>query len=130
LGPAPFGGLLVTAAALLLLRALERASWRRDLALGAALGFSTLTLAAAQVLVPLSAACIVLFRGWRDRRSWAGAALVALSAAAIIAPWTARNGAVFGEVVPVRTGAGLIAHQGNPILAASFYDNPQACSGA
>lgn len=128
LGSGPFGALLVALITYLTLRSIESRGLLRDLAFGALLGTATLTLAAMQVLVPLVAAATVWLRGWKDRKSWVHAAAMIGMAAIVVAPWTIRNWQVFGQPVPVRNGAGLIAHQGNPILAASFHPNPQACS--
>jgi len=128
LGPAPFGGLLVVAIAYQTIRTRSHGKLRHDVLLGVLLGVATLTLASSQVFIPLSAASVVFLRGWNQRRSWLSAFAIIVCAAAVIAPWTVRNWQVFGEFVPVRTGVGLISHQGNPVLSATFHPNPQACT--
>ncbi len=128
LGPAPFGGLLVVAIAYQTIRTRSHGKLRHDVLLGVLLGVATLTLASSQVFIPLSAASVVFLRGWNQRRSWLSAFAIIVCAAAVIAPWTVRNWQVFGEFVPVRTGLGLISHQGNPVIAATYHPNPQACT--
>jgi hypothetical protein len=70
----------------------------------------------------------VFLRDWRSKLSWLSATTIVTVAALTIAPWTIRNWLVFEDLVPIRTGVGLISHQGNPILAATYHPNAQACT--
>ncbi len=96
-----------------LARASEAMWWRAALALGVVAGVA--------VLVRESAAIVALACGlrWvaaarRGRPALAGAAVLAgLVAAAIVAPWSLRNGIVQGEFIPVRTGYGYNLWLGN-----------------
>lgn len=117
---AALAGLLVSLCALLLVRAMEQPTLRRALTLGTAIGLATLTVAPALVAAPVAVVLLVTHRG-RDRRRPRVAALAVLIATGVVlAPWVARNLAVFGEFVPVRTGGGVMLHMGNPALARLF----------
>ena len=96
--------LLVGALALLAGEAATAAApgWRRLAASGFLLGLSGLARSVSTAFVPLAA----LWRGRRARtrrEAVQAAALIALSAAAAILPWTARNVLVIGDLVPVES---------------------------
>jgi hypothetical protein len=106
----------------------RRCSLGRVIGIGFLLGVAPLTLASSQIFLPIAASTIVLSQGWKNPRSWAAGGLLVLAAAIVIAPWTIRNWTVFGEFVPVRTGMGLIGHQGSPTLAGTYHPGPHACT--
>jgi 4-amino-4-deoxy-L-arabinose transferase-like glycosyltransferase len=121
-------GLMTTLCALALLACLDRPSWRRGLGLGALFGVSALTHSATLLFVPLAAGLMLIRTLPPGREQWKTAACVAVAAAAVIAPWTLRNYAVFGEFVAVRTGFGFNAYLGNPIFSETVAPGPWACS--
>lgn len=96
-----------------LTRLSEQPDWGRAAVAGLALGAATLCRSAVLMLIPFVALVPLLARGtdWRRRLMLTG--LMWLTAAAVIAPWTARNWAVFGRLVPVSTGGGLTLWRGN-----------------
>jgi 4-amino-4-deoxy-L-arabinose transferase-like glycosyltransferase len=117
LGGSVLAGLLVSGCALLLLRFMERASVRRGLLLGAALGLAALTQAATVVFIPVAALASLLSQWSLNWRAWRSAGVVVGAALLVISPWAARNYATFGELVLVKNGAGLITYIGNRALA-------------
>lgn len=92
------------------LLALSLAAWvslegnRRFLVAGLLLGGATLVRDIYIALVPFMAAAWFLFGVGSWRRRLAQGAMFALCAALVIAPWTARNFAVSGRLVPVSAG--------------------------
>jgi 4-amino-4-deoxy-L-arabinose transferase-like glycosyltransferase len=70
------------------------ASTRRCLALGAVVGLAALTKATGLLLL---APAVLAVTAGRGRRKVAGAAWCAAAAGAVLAPWAARNLAVYGE---------------------------------
>ena len=44
-------------------------------------------------------------------------------------PWSVRNYQVFGELVPIRMGFGLILMSGNPILGQTIAPDKGGCPG-
>jgi 4-amino-4-deoxy-L-arabinose transferase-like glycosyltransferase len=113
------GGLLVALLLWLLVAYAERLSLRRAFVLGAVLGISVLTWSTTMVFVPV----VVLLLFWFAPTPWSAAKMSAatvLTAMLLVAPWTARNFAVFDEFVPVRNGLGHLAHLGTIGLSASF----------
>ena len=129
LGPSPFGLLIFTLVAYLVTHKLGPTANRWWIvATGVVLGLGALTLAASQVFIPVAAAAAILASGWKKRRSWLSGLAIVLISAVIISPWTYRNWVIFDEFVPIRVGMGLISHQGNPILAGSFFPGPHSCS--
>jgi len=70
------------------------------LAAGLLWGLATLTRETALYLLPVAAAWLA----WpRTSRAWRGAALFTAAALAVVLPWTARNYALTGGLVPVAT---------------------------
>jgi hypothetical protein len=129
LGPSAFGALMITMIAYLLVTIPHsRRYFRRSILLGMILGLAMLTLASSQVFVPIAAAATLLWLDWRRPRSWVAAGLVIIATCVVVSPWTIRNWVVFEEFIPVRTGIGLIAHQGSPTLAGTFHPGPHACT--
>jgi 4-amino-4-deoxy-L-arabinose transferase-like glycosyltransferase len=124
------GGLLTSICAVLLVRCLERARMRHGIALGFVLGLTSLTIAAAVILVPL-AIVLVLTAGTASHRERAKAAVAVLLACVVtVGPWTARNAALFGRFVPLRTGMGYITFVGNPMLAETFIPGLAVCGNS
>lgn len=104
----------------LLLAAADRPSSSLALLAGAALGLGTLTRASALALAPLLAAPLLDRRlPVRVRAHIAAAGLAGLFFA--VAPWTARNAAVFGRFIPVSDMAGSTLHDGNSEWTKRFY---------
>ena len=127
LSPAPLAGLFVATLAWLAMTLLEDSRLKWALIAGLVVGFGALTLATLMAVIPVL--CLVpLLRDVKSRASWAQAFVIGLVAVTVIAPWSYRNYQVVDAFVPVRVGMGLISHQGNPVLAATFFDNRQACS--
>ena len=131
--------LALLAPALVLLARDRSAGAGADVALaGVLLGLSALVRESALLLVPLLAAWVALVNrgaGAGPRGGWRAAALLALTAAATVAPWTARNLQVHGRLVPVAisTGGsfhvGLNAHDVNYDLA-GLGEDPTRAPGA
>jgi 4-amino-4-deoxy-L-arabinose transferase-like glycosyltransferase len=88
-------------------------------AAGAVIALATLTRPVFLYLGILACACL-LFRKpdepWRKRVINAGVAAAAL--VAVLAPWTARNFALSGRLIPVTDVSGRVLYQGNSALAA------------
>jgi len=84
------------------------------LAASALLGLATLTRPVTLYFVPLAAA-LPFF--WREHLGWKGATQVAVLAllgfAVVVAPWSLRNRARTGSLVPVATGGGTALWIGN-----------------
>ena len=81
--------------------------YRRFVITGVLLGLTTLVRDIHLPLIPVFAAAWLVFGdgGWRAWRSrLRGSVVLGLCAALAIAPWTARNYAVSGKVVPVSSG--------------------------
>ncbi len=108
-------GLLIAWALLAALKLRERATTRRALALGAAIGLAALTRQEALLLVPFLALPIAL-RGEHRLRS---AALVCAATAAICLPWVVRNTLEFDQLTPITTGDGSVIAGAN--LPATYY---------
>ena len=99
-------------AALMLVKFLDGPNHRRAAALGLVLGLTALVCPSAQFFIPITAAMVAAW-GWRKRRAAASQAILLFVAAALtVLPWTIRNYLVFGEFVPIRTGAGQITFVG------------------
>jgi 4-amino-4-deoxy-L-arabinose transferase-like glycosyltransferase len=112
-------GLWVALLLSLLVAYAGRLSLRRAFILGAVLGISVLTWSTTMVFVPV----VVLFLFWLAPTPWSAARMLTatvLTAMLIVAPWSARNYAVFDELVPVRNGLGHLAHLGTIGLSATF----------
>jgi 4-amino-4-deoxy-L-arabinose transferase-like glycosyltransferase len=120
LSGAMLAGLAVSVCALLLLRLLERPSIRQALLLGSAIGVSALIQASTIIFVPVAALLALVWIGPLTGRAWQAAGGIVGAALLMLSPWAARNYAAFGELVPVRTGAGYVTYVGNPALAATF----------
>jgi 4-amino-4-deoxy-L-arabinose transferase-like glycosyltransferase len=120
LGGSVLGGLVVSICALLLLWFQDRASVRRGLLLGAALGVAALSHAATIVFIPVAALVALLSQRPLTWRTWPCAGAIVGTALLVIAPWAARNYATFDEFVPVRNGAGFVTYLGNRAIAEIF----------
>lgn len=112
-------GLCVASLLYLLVRHARDLSPRVAVALGAMLALTALTWSSAMILLPAVLLLVVVFApslpaGLRL------AAITALTAVLLVAPWTARNYVTFGEIVPVRNGSGQIAFIGTVAVAKTF----------
>jgi 4-amino-4-deoxy-L-arabinose transferase-like glycosyltransferase len=112
--------LAMTAAGLVGIRYFEQPSTRRLIELGLVTGLTVLTAPAAQYYVIALAAALAVYH----RKEWpatiARPATFLVLAAVVLAPWTIRNYATFGEFVLVRNGAGQIVWDGTVGLAETF----------
>jgi hypothetical protein len=72
---------------------------------GAAVALCTLARESGLALLA-AVGTVGLLAGPRTRRSWLGLVAIALTAVAVVAPWTARNYIRFGTVVPVANISG------------------------
>ncbi len=97
-------GLLVAVTLLLALR-LARAPRPREAALlGGAIGLAALTRSEALLLLPLLALALLAGHPRPTRRAWIGGTAIAAGVAVlVIAPWTLRNLAAFGQPVLIST---------------------------
>jgi len=112
---------LLLAAAFLLLAATDRPSTTLALGAGAILALAALTRASALALFPFLTAPLFDRRyPFRARAHLAAAGLLGFALA--LAPWIARNAAVFGEIVPINDAAGSTFYQGNSDWAVRFFD--------
>jgi len=114
-------GLEVVLACWMLVEARRRPTPARGATLGAFLGLTALTGSATVLMAPLAAGALC-----KARKT---AAVLLCAWAAVILPWSARNYSTFGELVPIRTGFGLILMSGNPILAQTLEPDKGGCSG-
>jgi hypothetical protein len=104
-----------------LLAAVDGPSKGSAFAAGVALGVAALTRPSALALAPLLAAPLFDRRRPRSAR----VALAALAAAGLIfalAPWTARNAARFGELIPVSDAGGVSLYAGNSAWTRRYYE--------
>ncbi len=113
--------LLVTTALACAVRAEERRSAALAALAGAVFGLAALT---REIAAPVAAAVAVWAwwtapRGGRPAALARGALLVAC-AAAVILPWTARNYARFGRIVPVSTVGWIAVGEGNSLEGAKW----------
>ncbi|WP_342120788.1 glycosyltransferase family 39 protein [Pseudoduganella sp. OTU4001] len=105
--------------AVVLLYCTSTRAWPRLLA-GLLLGFGALT-QPSLLLFPSVLLCFELFQnnGWR--RVLLHLTLLMAGMAAVIAPWTARNMAVFGEVVVVTANGGDVLYRANNPMATGGF---------
>jgi len=111
----------VVLACWLLVELRRRPTPARGAVLGALLGITALTGSVTMLMAPIAAAVLL------QARKTALALLCAW--VAVILPWSVRNYHVFGELVPIRTGFGLILMSGNPILGQTIAPEKGGCSG-
>jgi arylsulfatase A-like enzyme/4-amino-4-deoxy-L-arabinose transferase-like glycosyltransferase len=105
---------LLTSSLWALVRARDDGSWGFAAAAGIAFGLATLT---REIAAPVAVACA----GWwvasaavgRRRDAFARALLVVGLMLLVVAPWTARNYALFGRLVPVSTAGWWGMREGN-----------------
>jgi hypothetical protein len=114
-------GLEVVLACWMLVEARRQPTPARGATLGAFLGLTALTGSATVLMAPLAAAAL-----FKARKT---AAVLLCAWAAVILPWSVRNYSTFGELVPIRTGFGLILMSGNPILAQTLEPDKGGCPG-
>jgi hypothetical protein len=92
-------------ALILTVRGVQRGGVGRFVAAGLCLGVACWLRQNALLLAPALAVAVVGLFGWRAH--WRGAVLMVTACAAIVAPVTLRNAAVYGELVPVTFGSGF-----------------------
>jgi hypothetical protein len=110
-----------------LLAADESAAWRPVVAAGLLWGLAILTRETILYFTPLAALWLGFRRGRPGRRC---AIAFLLAAFGVVAPWTARNWAVYRGFIPVSTAGGLNLFQGNaPLTRQQVYDRYRAVSG-
>jgi 4-amino-4-deoxy-L-arabinose transferase-like glycosyltransferase len=105
---------LLFVAALWVLVAFPAASgrpWVPLVAFGVLVGLATLTRGQGAVLVPIAAVYWLTRAGWRPAVS--STAIALLAAAAVIAPWTVRNGVELHAFVPISTNSGAALRAGH-----------------
>jgi len=119
LNTAMWAALLITLTALLLLRVIEKPTLFRALTLGVCAGVTALTCSSTLLFIPVIAILVFTLTPGRVPRRVVIAVTGFLVACATVAPWTARNWLEFGEFVPVRTGAGQLAHVGTVMLGST-----------
>ncbi|HEU4648220.1 MAG TPA: hypothetical protein VFS33_04110 [Gemmatimonadales bacterium] len=129
LGSAFLIGALVVVACRVVVWTLRAPSLGRGLLLGALLGVTALAGSATLLFAPVVAGILALAPATRRRRGPVVAAAMLLAWICAIAPWTYRNFRAFGTVVPIRTGFGLAAQSGNPVLAETFAPGIGGCPG-
>ena len=95
----------IALAVLLLVRALERRRLGLYIAAGLALGVACWLRQNALLLAPALSLAVLAIRGWRG--AGRGALALTLTCAAVVAPITARNAIIYGELVPVTFGSGF-----------------------
>ena len=125
--PAVFAGLSMCLSAYVMLWSLEKISFPRALVTGCVLGCNCLLLADSLLFVPLAVLLTILLKRPLKPLAWRPALAIAVAAAIVLTPWLVRIGVVFGELIPVRTGFGLILHQSNVAMAGTFTKGKVAC---
>jgi hypothetical protein len=114
-----WGAFLITLVALLTLRAMEKPSVHLAAALGLCMGVAALTCSSTLVFLPVVPLVILAGAGAAFAMQARAAVVTLVVACAVITPWTLRNAAALDEFIPVRTGAGQLAHVGVVMLAAT-----------
>jgi 4-amino-4-deoxy-L-arabinose transferase-like glycosyltransferase len=99
------------------------ATMRRAALAGLALGVTALSRSVALLLIPAAALVPLLAAGVAWRRRLVLCLVLWGSAAAVIAPWTARNWVVFHYFVPVSTGMGGTLWRGNSSVSRGDADD-------
>lgn len=102
----------VVAVALVFLWLREAPCGTRALVLGAAAGLSAL-IRPNLLILPVLGGAALWAGGLPLRRASALTAAMVAGAALVVAPWTARNWAVLGELVPISTNGGITLFIGN-----------------
>ncbi|HSB77049.1 MAG TPA: glycosyltransferase family 39 protein, partial [Terriglobales bacterium] len=105
--------LLLATAFLLALKLEEAAGWRVWAAFGALWGVAALNNPSLLSFLPVSLAWVWYRRHKAGRASLAGGALALLLAAALVAPWIARNDRVMGKFIFIRDNFGCELRLGN-----------------
>lgn len=111
----PLAGTLIIGAVLLLLRARDRGRLRSWIPPGLLLGLTAMVRPEYLGITLMLGLMLLLLGLVRDRslRPLAPVAVMLLSALVVIAPWTARNVAEMGRLVPISTGGGQTLFAGS-----------------
>ena len=86
-------------------------SWAPLVAFGVLAGLATLTRGQGAVLIPVAVVYWLTRAGWRP--AVGSTAIALLAAAAVIAPWTVRNGVALHAFVPISTNSGAALRAGH-----------------
>ena len=81
---------------------------KRALTVGGLLGAAILLWSSTMIFVPVLAVLLLLTQGV-SRKTVSYAAILMVTAAAIVSPWTVRNYMMFDEFIPVRNGLGYLS---------------------
>lgn len=115
----PLAGTLIIAAVLLLFRARDRGRLASWIPPGLLLGLTAMVRPEYLAITVLLGLMLSLVGVQRERslRPLVPVAVMLLSAAVVIAPWTARNFAEMGRLVPISTGGGQTLFAGSYLPA-------------
>ncbi|RMD84623.1 MAG: hypothetical protein D6815_03750 [Candidatus Dadabacteria bacterium] len=113
---------LVLLFCLLVLRCLDRGRVRDGVLLGAVGGLAALSNPASMTVFPFVCLWLALGRATRKRPV---AVVAAVVFTAVIAPWVARNYAVFGRLVPIKSNFGNELAKGNNEYADGHWWTPE-----
>ena len=89
----------------------ERGHWLPLIAFGALVGVAALTRGQGTVLIPIAAIYWLMRAGWLP--ALRSTAIVVLTAAAVISPWTIRNWVELDAFVPISTNSGAALRAGH-----------------
>ena len=95
-------------------------SYAQACAFGAGMGLLALTNASYAVSYP-----VLLYQAFRQKLvvdRWRGATVAGITCLLVISPWTIRNYAAFGRLVPVRTGGAIQLWIGNAPVSDGWID--------
>lgn len=95
------------------LRVARNPRGRSAIVLGGLVGLAALTRSAFLAFVPMLPLWAASIWGVRSRTTWRVLAITAAGVLVVLAPWTARNMLVFGEIVPVQSNTGMVFWAGN-----------------
>ncbi len=104
---------LLLMATLLALHVAERPTVPMVMAFGGLVGLAVLTRAVFLAFVPFLLAWTISIWGFRSLVTYRTFGLIAISAMAVVIPWTARNYVVLGTMIPVQSNSGLMFWAGN-----------------
>ncbi len=117
--PAALSAFLVALAAYILIWRGDSLTTKLSAALGGLLGLNVLTWSSGLVFIP-TIGLYLLVKDRFSRKAAANVAILVLTSAALVTPWSIRNYLVFDELVPVRNGAGYIVWIGTVGAVGTF----------